>query len=144
MNIKDNTPTTPKVTTGPLPASTKIYSSPPKWQGEGHENLKVPFREITLTGDEPNLRVYDPSGPYGEEGYVADVEQGLARLRTDWIMARGGVELYDGRTIQKIMATPPAIAWPVLSRLKTNHCAPRTGPWSPSMNLPRPGSLPMK
>ena len=100
MNIKDNTPTTPKVTTGPLPASTKIYSSPPKWQGEGHENLKVPFREITLTGDEPNLRVYDPSGPYGEEGYVADVEQGLARLRTDWIMARGGVELYDGRTIQ--------------------------------------------
>ena len=95
MNIKDNAPTTPKVTTGPLPASRKVYSSP-----AGHDNLKVPFREITLTGDEPNLRVYDPSGPYGEENYVADVEKGLARLRTEWIMERGGVELYDGRKIK--------------------------------------------
>ena len=60
----------------------------------------MPFREIELTGDEPNLRVYDPSGPYSEEGYEADVEKGLARLRTDWIMERGGVELYDGREIK--------------------------------------------
>ena len=95
MNIKDNAPTSPEVTTGPLPASQKVYSSP-----QGHDDLKVPFREITLSGGEPNLRVYDPSGPYGEEGYVADVEKGLARLRTDWIVERGGVELYEGRTIK--------------------------------------------
>ena len=95
MNIKDNTPTTPDVTTGPLPASNKIYSSP-----EGHDELQVPFREITLTGDEPNLRVYDPSGPYSEQGYEADVEKGLHRLRTDWIMERGNVELYEGREIK--------------------------------------------
>jgi phosphomethylpyrimidine synthase len=95
MNIKDNAPTTPDVTTGPLPASRKIYSNPAE-----DSSLQVPFREIILTGDEPNLRVYDPSGPYSEEGYVADVEKGLARLRTDWVMERGGVELYDGRTIK--------------------------------------------
>ena len=95
MNIKDNAPQTPEVTTGPLPASRKIYSSP-----DGHDDLKVPFREITLTGDEPNLRVYDPSGPYSEEGYVADVEKGLSRLRTAWIMERGGVEAYEGREIR--------------------------------------------
>ncbi len=93
MNIKDNAPTKPEITTGPLPASAKVYSSP-----KGHEHLNVPFREIKLSGGEPNLRVYDPSGPYGEEGYIADVEKGLARLRTNWIMKRGGVELYDGRT----------------------------------------------
>ncbi|MCP4933993.1 MAG: phosphomethylpyrimidine synthase ThiC [bacterium] len=95
MNLKDNAPPTQEITTGPLPASRKVYSAP-----EGHENLRVPFREIKLSGGEPNLRVYDPSGPYGEEGYVADVEKGLARLRTDWILERGGVELYDGRTIK--------------------------------------------
>ncbi len=95
MNIKDNTPSTPEVTTGPLPASRKIYSTPKEDDG-----LRVPFREIALTGDEPNLRVYDPSGPYSEEGYEADVEKGLARLRTDWIMERGGVELYEGRDIK--------------------------------------------
>ncbi len=95
MNIKDNTPSTPEVTTGPLPASRKIYSAPKE-----DASLQVPFREIQLTGDEPNLRVYDPSGPYCEEGYEANVEQGLARLRTDWIMERGGVELYEGRDIK--------------------------------------------
>ncbi len=95
MNIKDNAPEAPKVTTGPLPASRKIYSSPPD-----APELKVPFREIALSGGEPALRVYDPSGPYSEEGYEADVEKGLARLRTDWILARGGVEAYDGREIR--------------------------------------------
>jgi len=95
MNIKDDAPSIPEVTTGPLPASRKIYSTP-----ADDANLKVPFREIELTGDEPNLRVYDPSGPYSEEGYEADVEKGLARLRSDWIMARGGVELYEGRDIK--------------------------------------------
>ena len=36
---------TPKVTTGPLPASRKVYSSP-----EAAPDLKVPLREIKLHG----------------------------------------------------------------------------------------------
>src|SRR6185503_8795405 len=34
----------PKVTTGPISASTKVYSSP-----EGHPDVRVPFREIALS-----------------------------------------------------------------------------------------------
>src|SRR4029453_12169878 len=33
----------PKVTTGALPGSRKVYSSP-----QGHKHLRVPFREIAL------------------------------------------------------------------------------------------------
>ena len=36
--------TLPKVTTGPLPASTKVYSAP-----DGFPDLAVPLREIALT-----------------------------------------------------------------------------------------------
>ena len=40
----DNIIATPKVTTGPLPSSRKIYSRP-----ETAPDLKVPVREILLT-----------------------------------------------------------------------------------------------
>ena len=46
----------------------------------------VPMREITLSGGEPPVRVYDTSGPQG-----FDVRDGLPRLRQDWIVSRGGV-----------------------------------------------------
>src|SRR4051794_27610144 len=46
----------------------------------------VPMREITLSGGEPPLRVYDTSGPQD-----VDVREGLPRLRQDWILTRGGV-----------------------------------------------------
>jgi phosphomethylpyrimidine synthase len=95
MNIKDNAPDSPKITTGPLPASRKIYSSP-----EGHDDLNVPFREISLSGDEPGLRVYDSAGPYTDPDIQLDAMKGLPRLRHKWIMERGGVEEYEGRTIR--------------------------------------------
>ncbi len=83
----------PEVTTGPMRASSKIYTSP-----EGHEELRVPMREIALSDpDEPVFRVYDTSGPYSDPEAAIDVEKGLAPVRTDWIKARGGVEEYDGR-----------------------------------------------
>jgi len=34
----------PKVTTGPISASSKVHSSP-----EGHPDIRVPFREIALS-----------------------------------------------------------------------------------------------
>src|SRR4029077_20630024 len=43
----------------------------------------VPCREITLSGDNPPLRVYDTSGPQGH-----DVKLGLPKLRGPWIAAR--------------------------------------------------------
>src|SRR6185503_1719175 len=51
----------PKVTTGPISASSKVYAAP-----EGHPDIRVPFREIALSegAGEKSFRVYDPSGPY--------------------------------------------------------------------------------
>jgi phosphomethylpyrimidine synthase len=85
---------TPKVTTGPLPGSRRVYTSP-----AAAPDLKVPHREIDLhpTANEPPLRVYDCSGPYSDPAAQIDVEHGLARTRTGWVLERGGVEAYEGR-----------------------------------------------
>jgi phosphomethylpyrimidine synthase len=87
----------PKVTTGPISASTKVYSSP-----EGHADVRVPFREIALSegAGEASFRVYDPSGPYTDANATIDVERGLPRLREAWVKERGGIEAYQGRDIK--------------------------------------------
>jgi phosphomethylpyrimidine synthase len=88
---------TPRVTTGPLPASRKIYSRP-----DAAPELRVPVREIALTegSGEPPLPVYDTTGPYTDPNVLIDVEKGLARGRTAWVLERGGVEQYDGRQVK--------------------------------------------
>ncbi len=85
----------PKVTTGPISASSKVYSAP-----AGHPDIRVPFREIALSAGEPALRVYDPSGPYTEAGASIDVEKGLPRMRAAWVRERAGVEQYAGRDVK--------------------------------------------
>src|SRR3989442_9726053 len=88
-----------------LPNSRRIYV-----EGE-QPGVRVPFREIdqnptrTFKGeleDNPPVRVYDTSGPYGDPSLVTDVCEGLAGLRRDWIVSRGDVEEYEGRSIQPI------------------------------------------
>jgi len=86
----------PEVTTGPMRASTKVYTSP-----QGHEDVSVPMREIALTDPEnPSFRVYDTSGPYTDPDATIDVEKGLEPVRAEWIAKRGGVEEYEGRDIR--------------------------------------------
>src|SRR5215216_327906 len=91
--------TTPKVTTGPLSASRKVYVAP-----DGAPDLRVPLREIVLSegSGEPPLAVYDTSGVYTDSDVAIDVEAGLKRPRADWVRERGGVEEYDGRPIQPV------------------------------------------
>ena len=60
------------------PNSRKVYVGP----------YKVPVREITLSGGEPPMQVYDSSGPQGH-----DVREGLPPLRREWIAARGDVRV---------------------------------------------------
>ncbi|MBV8391555.1 MAG: phosphomethylpyrimidine synthase ThiC, partial [Alphaproteobacteria bacterium] len=94
----DNIISTPKVTTGPLPASQKIYITP-----EDAVDLSVPLREITQSvASEPKIRVYDTTGPYTDPTVAIDVTKGLARTRRAWVTARGGVEEYAGRPVQAI------------------------------------------
>jgi len=63
-----------------FPGSRKVYV-------DGPQGVRVPMREIVLSGDEPPVRVYDASGPRGFDAHV-----GLPGLRRDWILSRGDVE----------------------------------------------------
>ena len=58
---------------------------------DGAEGTQVPFVEVTLSGPDAPVRLYDTSGP------GSNPEQGLAALRDPWIVARGDVESYEGR-----------------------------------------------
>ncbi|MEO1659402.1 MAG: phosphomethylpyrimidine synthase ThiC [Pseudomonadota bacterium] len=88
---------TPEVTTGPLPSSRKVYTHP-----KADPSLSVPRRLIDLhpTANEPPVPVYDTSGPYSDPSVTIDVEKGLARPRTEWVLERGHVEAYDGRDVK--------------------------------------------
>ena len=90
---------TPKVTTGPIAGSRKIFSRP-----DAAPELKVPLREIALdaSSGEPPVPVYDPSGPYTDPDAAIDVEKGLPRTRLEWVRERGGVEEYEGRPIKPV------------------------------------------
>ncbi len=86
-----------RVTTGPLPASQKLYSAAP-----GFPDVRVPYREIALhpSAKEPPVRVYDTTGPYTDPAVTIDVHAGLAPLRSSWIAARGDAEAYEGRHVK--------------------------------------------
>ncbi len=63
-----------------FPNSKKVYI-------DGSRGIRVPMREIHLTGGELPLRVYDTSGPR-----EVDVRKGLRLLREEWIRDREIVE----------------------------------------------------
>ena len=86
-----------RVTTGPLPASQKLYSPAP-----GFPDVHVPYREITLhpTAKEPPIRVYDTTGPYTDPTVQIDVHEGLPPVRAPWIAARADTESYAARHVR--------------------------------------------
>jgi len=88
-----------------LPNSRRVYVD-----GE-QSGVHVPFREITQTPtrnfdgtliENPPVRVYDTSGPWGDPSLSCDVTEGLPALRREWILARGDVEEYEGRESKPI------------------------------------------
>ncbi|HSJ30334.1 MAG TPA: phosphomethylpyrimidine synthase ThiC, partial [Longimicrobiales bacterium] len=79
--MKANGSSAPATLEHAFPASRKVHV-------EVSGGIRVPMREIALSGGEPPLRVYDTSGPQG-----IDATAGLPKLRRDWINGRGDVEL---------------------------------------------------
>jgi phosphomethylpyrimidine synthase len=89
------------------PNSKKVYV-----EGKLHPDIQVPFREIKLAstiiqnsaGSEPieekndPVLVYDTSGPYTDPEVEINVRKGLTPIRQQWILSRGDVEAYAGRT----------------------------------------------
>ena len=103
MNIRSNPDTTlPAVTTGPLPSSRKIFATP-----DTAPDLRVPLREIMLSegAGEPNLPVYDTSGPYTDPQQTIDVNAGLPRTRKAWVLERGGYEGCIGLDVKAMRTT---------------------------------------
>ncbi len=93
------------ISTKPVsPNSKKVYVA-----GSIHPQIRVPFREITLTAS-PNgngspappesVIVYDTSGPYTDPNKEIDIRKGMEPLRAEWIQSRGDVEEYEGRMVQ--------------------------------------------
>src|SRR5262245_39965154 len=63
---------------------------------DGPQGVRVPVREIALSGGEPPLKVYDTSGPHDH-----DVKDGLPKLRAQWVRSRTGecrTQLHYART----------------------------------------------
>lgn len=85
-----------------FPGSRKVYL-----QGS-RPDIQVPMREIALAPtvrgesveeNEP-VRVYDCSGLYTDANHHADIRTGLPANRKNWILERGDVEDYEGRSIR--------------------------------------------
>ena len=87
MTVQPKTiqPAPETVTTGPITGSRKVYAAV-----SSHPDIKVPFREVTLTdANEAPVRIYDPSGPYTETDAKIDLKAGLPTVRGPWLAKRG-------------------------------------------------------
>ena len=126
---------TPKVTTGPLPASQKIYVTP-----DAAPDISVPLREITLTSPpSPRSASTTRPAPTPIPTIAIDVRKGLAPVRRGWVLVRGGVEEYDGRPIQPIdNGNVKAGGAACRSRTRPSRCAASTATRSRNTNGPGP------
>ncbi len=93
------------------PGSKRIYV-----KGSLHPELRVAMREVeqedslfpdgTTEANAP-VRIYDCSGPWGDEDFRGDVEQGIPALRRGWISARGDVQADARGVLHGNPDTPP-------------------------------------
>ena len=77
-------------------------------RGPADPRVRVPMREIALSPtrdfsgrliENPPVRVYDCSGPWGDPDFQGSVEKGLPALRAEWIRERDDVAEHDDQTI---------------------------------------------
>ncbi len=109
--IKPATASSPQLKTENSELKTAFANSRRIYIAGEQPGVRVPFREIDQAPtrnfkneleENPPVRVYDTSGPYGDPSVATDVRKGLPQLRRDWIVGRGDVEEYEGRSPQPI------------------------------------------
>jgi phosphomethylpyrimidine synthase len=88
-----------------LPNSRRVYVN------GSLPGVRVPFREVDLLPtrafngvleQNPSVRIYDTSGPWGDPSIETDVRKGLPGVRHEWILGRDDTEEYEGRSLQPI------------------------------------------
>lgn len=86
-----------KVSTGPFPASKKLYL-----KGSLFPDIRVPAREVALSEGAPipEVLLYDTSGIYSESNANIDISQGLASAMPEWPMLEESCENYAGRAVK--------------------------------------------
>jgi len=74
-----------------------------------YPDVRVPLREVELedscfpdgsTEKNEPVRLYDCSGPWGDEAFHGDARKGLPALRREWISRRGDVEEGEGGVLR--------------------------------------------
>lgn len=131
------------VTTGSVAGSRKIYrkfySSPPD-----RPDIVGPFRTVDLhpSSRHASFRLYDPSGPFTDSGFMLDLDGGLPQLRGSKFAQRG-FETMDARAVK-----PEDNDFAAADKLVPPCPATRTrltrhdGPPVRSTSMPAPGSPP--
>ena len=113
----------------PLPSSRKIHVG----------NLRVPMREISQSGGNPPLLVYDTSGPYTDPAARIDIQKGLPPLREAWIAQRGDCEILQGPSSEY---GRKRLTDPKLAELRFDlHRKPRRGRCVTQMHYARKGII---
>src|SRR5216110_2668058 len=113
----------------PLPSSRKIHVG----------NLRVPMREISQSGGNPPLLVYDTSGPYTDPAARIDIRKGLPPLREAWIAQRGDCEILQGPSSEY---GRKRLTDPKLAELRFDlHRKPRRGRRVTQMHYARKGII---
>src|SRR5947199_1550155 len=113
----------------PLPSSRKIHGG----------NCRVPVREISQSGGNPPLLVYDTSGPYTDPAARIDIQKGLPPVREAWIAQRGDCEILQGPSSEY---GRKRLTDPKLAELRFDlHRKPRRGRCVTQMHYARRGII---
>ncbi|ABD45467.1 thiamine biosynthesis protein ThiC [Ehrlichia chaffeensis str. Heartland] len=102
-----------------FPSSTKEYIS-----GTIYNNIKVGMRRIHINDNSESILTYDTGGPHTDQKIKIDINQGIEKIRLNWIVDRQDVEYHKRQEVN----TNSEYAFPLQSNniLKANSNKPIT------------------
>ncbi|QGR02372.1 phosphomethylpyrimidine synthase ThiC [Ehrlichia ruminantium] len=102
-----------------FPSSCKEYIA-----GKIYKNIQIGMRKISFNNDTESILIYDTGGPHSDKNIQTNINNGIKKLRLDWIADRQDVEYYDKHTIN----TNPSTAFPLQNNkaLKAKNDKPVT------------------
>ena len=131
----------------PFPNSEKVYIT------GSRPDLQVPMRKVSQSRspegfnepENPDIYIYDCSGPYTDPTAEIDIRKGLTRIREGWIDERGDTEHLSGFSSDfatSRMENPELapVQFPVTHmprRANPGQNRPRTGPRQQSRRFQR-------